>query len=666
MEEESNFSKHINRVRSQGALLIACVMLSVDSLNPIKIVCSTIGIPTNFVAYLSLILLLYLFGSHFTELAYFGVRVFFTSILSIFFAKNDCIGKSNIPRHGPIIFTGNHANQFVDALQVMTNCGHKVGFLIALKSFQRPVVGFFARIMGCIPVARPQDTAIKMPDSETIRVNGNIIYGNNTSFTSQLKIKDKIRLRGNPEQLVVKKIVSDTELVIEQVCGDELKEMNDSKWDLLHYVNQSNVYDGVYEALRMGQCFGIFPEGGSHDRPDLLPLKVGVAVIAFGLIEKHNIAVPIVPIGLNYYNGHRFRGRAVVEFGPPIRISPELYELYKKDKREAYKELMLIIENSMRSCIVTAPDYSVLELVSMARRLYIPSHKIPTPELKQDMNRRFAEGYKMLLRQYSLEANDRINSDDEHLGFSNKDLPEDARILKEHLEDYIRKLNELGLKDYQVPTLAYPNPLRATYIVLHLFVAWSLAAFPSLILNAPVGIVARKMAESERKRALAGSVVKITGKDVMMTKKIIISIVMVPSLWILYAFIICFFTNWGNSLKVWIILSMPLFSYAGIMATEAGMVDIKDLKPILMRLRPEKKREMLKLPYIRSQLQAELREFVAKIGPSLGDIYNKLEPLNWNELIKNRPYSVSASNFEYMAKSAAALMDGKSLSVKTD
>lgn len=30
----------------------------------------------------------------------------------------DIIGQSNVPTEGPIIFTGNHANQFVDALQV--------------------------------------------------------------------------------------------------------------------------------------------------------------------------------------------------------------------------------------------------------------------------------------------------------------------------------------------------------------------------------------------------------------------------------------------------------------------------------------------------------------------------------------------------------------------
>ena len=45
----------------------------------------------------------------------------------------------------------------------------------------------------------------------------------------------------------------------------------------------SAVYAAVTEHLARGNAFGIFPEGGSHDRPDLLPLKVCVR----GEDERH-------------------------------------------------------------------------------------------------------------------------------------------------------------------------------------------------------------------------------------------------------------------------------------------------------------------------------------------------------------------------------------------
>ena len=39
-------------------------------------------------------------------------------------------------------------------------------------------------------------------------------------------------------------------------------------------VDQSEMFAAVYTALGAGKAVGIFPEGGSHDQPSLMPLKV--------------------------------------------------------------------------------------------------------------------------------------------------------------------------------------------------------------------------------------------------------------------------------------------------------------------------------------------------------------------------------------------------------
>ena len=91
--------------------------------------------------------------------------------------------------------------------------------------------------------------------------------------------------------------------------------------------------ESVPRPLRNGQCLGIFPEGGSHDRTDLLPLKAGVVIIALEAYSKHYITVPIVPVGLNYFHGHRFGGRVVIEFGPPIVVPEQIHLQHKTDKR---------------------------------------------------------------------------------------------------------------------------------------------------------------------------------------------------------------------------------------------------------------------------------------------------------------------------------------------
>lgn len=47
---------------------------------------------------------------------------------------------------------------------------------------------------------------------------------------------------------------------------------------------------------------GIFPEGGSHDRTELLPLKAGVSIMALGSLARFkDMKLNIVSCGLKYF-----------------------------------------------------------------------------------------------------------------------------------------------------------------------------------------------------------------------------------------------------------------------------------------------------------------------------------------------------------------------------
>lgn len=145
---------------------------------------------------------------------YDGVRVFFRSILSIFFRQVDIVGIDNIPKHGPIIFSGNHSNQFVDGIMVLTTAQHRVGFLIAEKSYNHPIIGTFAKLAGAVPVQRPQDSAKKC--TGTIIISGNDITGKGTAFLSEFKPGDKIRLQGQSDQYKIGTVESDTKMTISE------------------------------------------------------------------------------------------------------------------------------------------------------------------------------------------------------------------------------------------------------------------------------------------------------------------------------------------------------------------------------------------------------------------------------------------------------------------
>jgi len=191
----------------------------------------------------------------------------------------EVLGKENIPAHGPIIFTGNHMNQFVDAAVMLVTCPHRVGFLMAEKSFHIAVIGNLARLVGAIPVSRPQDKAKK--GIGKIYFDGMRLVGSGTEFT-KLHKGDKIRPGRSPDAYRLKSVVSDEEAILADDIGEPspLQEQfcqGENKWaeyDVLEHVDQAVVFSKVHDALGHGQCLGIFPEGGSHDNSDLLPLKV--------------------------------------------------------------------------------------------------------------------------------------------------------------------------------------------------------------------------------------------------------------------------------------------------------------------------------------------------------------------------------------------------------
>jgi glycerol-3-phosphate O-acyltransferase / dihydroxyacetone phosphate acyltransferase len=84
--------------------------------------------------------------------------------------------------------------------------------------------------------------------------------------------------------------------------------------------------------------------------------------MALGALQREpNSGLTIVPVGMNYFHAHKFRSRAVIEFGTPIEISSELVQKYSAgEKREAVKEVLSMVYNGLRTVTVTSPDYDTL------------------------------------------------------------------------------------------------------------------------------------------------------------------------------------------------------------------------------------------------------------------------------------------------------------------
>lgn len=132
-----------------------------------------------------------------------------------------------------------------------------------------------------VPVIRPQDLAkegegrIQLLNRKTDPLR---IIGIDTKFTTQLKPRDSIMLPKGSGISEVVQVISDTEVLIKK----EFKELRalalltsneGSPFKCVPHIEQDSVYKCVHDELNNGRGITIFPEGGSHDRAEILPLK---------------------------------------------------------------------------------------------------------------------------------------------------------------------------------------------------------------------------------------------------------------------------------------------------------------------------------------------------------------------------------------------------------
>lgn len=121
-------------------------------------------------------------------------------------------------------------------------------------------------------MVRPQDivhlgqgSLMYNPNKEPL-----VLYGQGTRFTEELAPRDFI-IFGRNYKGHVSRIISDTVLEITHAIPHA--EAGTFSFKIAPHVDQTAVYEEVHAYLNNHECITVFPEGGSHDRPEMLPLK---------------------------------------------------------------------------------------------------------------------------------------------------------------------------------------------------------------------------------------------------------------------------------------------------------------------------------------------------------------------------------------------------------
>lgn len=542
--------------------------------------------------------------------------------------------------------SNDHWLKFVDPLILMrtlrNECRRRAAFLIAAKSMDRFLIGWFARKVGAVPVGRALDMvkpgtgAVYLPDpiddpllirgigtkfeSKEVQIGGLLVLPtvNGTAANAEiaevisneeLRLKKPLKGQAAMRQLTGRDDVDDSGKFTDQSVKGTKEGFEGSKYKTAPKVDQTQVYDAVFDRLSAGGAVGIFPEGGSHDRTELLPLKAGVAIMALGALAANpDSGLKIVPCGMNYFHAHKFRSRAVVEFGNPVEVPKELVELYKSgERREAVSQLLDTVYHALVAVTVTSPDYDTLMLIQAARRLYNPTgKKLPLP-MVVELNRRLVKGY--------------------------THYKEDPRIiaLKKSVLSYNKELRYMNLRDHQVEYAKFSIPKVIFLLIYRLLKisVLSIGVLPGLVLFGPVFVASKIISIKKSKEALAASTVKLQGRDVMATWKLLVALAFAPILYNFYTILLTYWT-YRNRVQgympewvpLWAVvifgyIFFPAITFAALRFGEVGMDIVKSLRPLVLSLNPSSSNSIHKLRERRAQLSAQVTDLINTLGPEM-------------------------------------------------
>ncbi len=314
-------------------------------------------------------------------------------------------------------------------------------------------------------------------------------------------------------------------------------------------------FEAAHRLLVTGGALGLFPEGASHDEPELLPLRTGAARIVLGAATLGNASVSLVPAGLFYTWKQRFRSSALVVFGEPIAVPPFPPESETGDRSEersepsapAVRELTRRIAAALGELTLHAETRAALRLVRLADGIFA-SGEGPGALVEQlARRRRFVEGHRRLAardpaRLASLEERiERFEMERHAAGLALADLRPEGLGFRESL--FLLASNAGA---------ALLAPFAAAGAIIH-YPAYRLA-----------GIFARRISHGE--------------EDVASTAKLGVSLLLFPGTWITGAILAGRALGWPAAVGALFLL--PASGWAAVRTAEALGAVISRLRAV--------------------------------------------------------------------------------------
>ena len=303
-----------------------------------------------------------------------------------------------------------------------------------------------------------------------------------------------------------------------------------------------STFENCFELLRRGRCIAIFPEGISHDEPQLQKMKTGAARIALGAVSGAEPArgLRIVPVGLYYTSKTSFRSEALIRYGEIFEVEPIELDENGEPPRDAVLALTAKIETSLRDVTVNLETDSELDSVVRAEALF--SSVYENLILKQTLTQTVVR-LQELAAKYSL-----LERDD----------PQKMRDLNAKVTRYENELRASGLTTESLSILQHPTWYVFRYLILRVLVLIVLAplAIVGAIIHSPAYLFS----------ALIGRMFRTHDVDVAGSSSTIVAAIgLMPLTWLILAGVIWYFVGWQIAL-----LAIPVTILCGYLALRSS------------------------------------------------------------------------------------------------
>ncbi|MEY2425518.1 MAG: hypothetical protein QOI61_1090 [Actinomycetota bacterium] len=161
-------------------------------------------------------------------------------------------------------------------------------------------------------------------------------------------------------------------------------------------VNNDAAFSECHAALAKGDTVAIFPEGTTHDRPHLDPIKTGAARIALGARTAGATNLAIVPVGLTFPDKVALRTAALVQIGEPIDVDDVCKPGVGVDNTDAVRKLTSVIDRGIRAVSLDFDDTETALALEQAAHIALTSQYTEEPTLEQryDLARRLGQASK--------------------------------------------------------------------------------------------------------------------------------------------------------------------------------------------------------------------------------------------------------------------------------